>query len=162
MTDPTDTTPRNPRGNLEESSITTPREALDRIFTDPGGAADPREPDDVDADLAILAAALDRLEFYDATLHEPLGKLLERETAALAALDRAERLEAVRDAAAKVDAKTYSHIDDRDLFAEIHPRRWLDIVRRVDGRETRHEGDWLSDLYGAIKDLRAALKGEKG
>jgi hypothetical protein len=35
---------------------------------------------------------------------------------------------------------TYSHIDGRDLLRELHPRRQLDIKRRVDGRETWYEG----------------------
>lgn len=44
---------------------------------------------------------------------------------------------------------TFSHIDGRDLLKELHPRRMLDIKRRVDGREAWFEGDWLSDVYRA-------------
>ena len=51
---------------------------------------------------------------------------------------------------------TYSHIDSRSLLAELHPRRQLDIKRRVDGRETWHEGDWLSGLWAAIQAYEAA------
>lgn len=44
---------------------------------------------------------------------------------------------------------TYCHIDGHDLLRELHPRRQLDIKRRVDGRETWFEGDWLSNLFFA-------------
>jgi hypothetical protein len=44
---------------------------------------------------------------------------------------------------------TFSHIDGRDLLAELHPRRSLDIKRRVDAKETWFEGDWLSNLMRA-------------
>lgn len=56
---------------------------------------------------------------------------------------------------------THSHIDGRDLLAELHPRKTLDIKRRVDGVETWFEGDWLSNLMGARNAARAAL-GEAG
>lgn len=41
---------------------------------------------------------------------------------------------------------TFSHVDGRDLLDELHPRKQLDIKRRVDARETWFEGDWLSGL----------------
>jgi hypothetical protein len=45
---------------------------------------------------------------------------------------------------------TYSRIDDsRDLLAELHPRRTLDIKRRYQGQESWHEADWLSNLMRA-------------
>lgn len=43
--------------------------------------------------------------------------------------------------------KTFSHVDGRDLLRELHPRRQLDIKRRVDAKETWFEGDWLSDVW---------------
>lgn len=43
-----------------------------------------------------------------------------------------------------------SHVDGRDLLDELHPRKTLDIKRRVDGVETWFEGDWLSN----VKDAR--------
>ena len=52
---------------------------------------------------------------------------------------------------------THSHIDGRDLLGELHPRKTLDIKRRVDGRETWHEGDWLSDLKREIDRAKAYL-----
>ena len=55
-----------------------------------------------------------------------------------------------------VDA-THSHIDGRDLLGELHPRKTLDIKRRVDGRETWFEGDWLSGVWDAVKEARALL-----
>ncbi len=45
--------------------------------------------------------------------------------------------------------RTFSHVDGRDLLAELHPRNMLDIKRRVDGKETWFEGDWLSNLMEA-------------
>jgi len=60
----------------------------------------------------------------------------------------------------RIIAATYSHIDGRDLLAELHPRKTLDIKRRVDGRETWHEGDWLSTLYNEIKMARAHLNSD--
>lgn len=56
--------------------------------------------------------------------------------------------ERLRRYAAMVRA-TFSHVDGRDLLDELHPRRSLDIKRRVDGRETWFEGDWLSNLMAA-------------
>jgi len=44
---------------------------------------------------------------------------------------------------------TFSHVNGRDLLRELHPRKTLDIKRRVDGMETWFEGDWLSDLMRA-------------
>lgn len=44
---------------------------------------------------------------------------------------------------------TFSHVNGRDLLAELHPRSELDIKRRRDGRETWFEGDWLSNLMRA-------------
>lgn len=64
----------------------------------------------------------------------------------------------LRKAAQAVNAATYSHLDGRDLLAELHPRHTLDIKRRVDARETWYEGDWLFDLYEAMKALRQALE----
>ena len=61
-----------------------------------------------------------------------------------------------------IDAECYSHVDGRDLFAQLHPRRMLDIKRRVDGVETWFEGDWLSNLWGAIKKARAAIARAEG
>lgn len=45
--------------------------------------------------------------------------------------------------------RTFSHVNGRDLLRELHPRRTLDIKRRVDGVETWFEGDWLTDLMRA-------------
>ena len=56
-----------------------------------------------------------------------------------------------------VVAATHSHVDGRDLLAELHPRNMLDIKRRIDARETWFEGDWLSDVWAAVKNARAAL-----
>jgi hypothetical protein len=67
------------------------------------------------------------------------------------------RLQAIEKAAKAVNDSTYSHVDGRDLLAEIHPRHELDIKRRIDGRETWFEGDWLSNLWAAVKPLRALL-----
>ena len=49
---------------------------------------------------------------------------------------------------------THSHIDGRDLLAELHPRKTLDIKRRRDGVETWFEGDWLSTLFDARNGKR--------
>jgi hypothetical protein len=76
---------------------------------------------------------------------------------------RAEAAEAentrLREALNAIIATTHSHIDGRDLLAELHPRNALDIKRRVDGRETWFQADWLSDLWTAIKTAQA-LGGE--
>jgi hypothetical protein len=45
--------------------------------------------------------------------------------------------------------RTFSHVDGRDLLAEIHPRNTLDIKRRVDGVEKWFEADWLTNLMDA-------------
>jgi hypothetical protein len=58
-------------------------------------------------------------------------------------------------------AMTKSHIDGRDLLAELHPRKELDIKRRVDGRETWFEGDWLSNLWDATRAAEMMLR-ERG
>lgn len=41
---------------------------------------------------------------------------------------------------------TFSHVDERDLLDELHPRKELDIKRRNDGQDYWYEGDWLSSL----------------
>jgi DNA repair exonuclease SbcCD ATPase subunit len=56
-----------------------------------------------------------------------------------------------------IDAATISHVDGRDLLDELHPRGTLDIKRRIDGKETWFEGDWLSNLRDARNAARAAL-----
>lgn len=45
--------------------------------------------------------------------------------------------------------RTFCHLDGRDLLKELHPRRTLNIKRRVDGVETWYEGDWLTYLMEA-------------
>jgi len=83
-----------------------------------------------------------------------------------AAADEIERLRAevagLRAALGAIDRECYSHVDGRDLFAQMHPRNTLDIKRRVDARETWFDGDWLTDLWTAIKAARAALAARKG
>lgn len=59
----------------------------------------------------------------------------------------------LREAVLNVIEKSHSHIDGRFLFDDINPRRTLDIKRRLDGVETWHEGDWLTDLRLAILEL---------
>jgi hypothetical protein len=49
------------------------------------------------------------------------------------------------------------YIDGCDLLAELHPRKTLDIKRRVDGVETWFEGDWLSTVWDAVKEAKAYL-----
>lgn len=44
---------------------------------------------------------------------------------------------------------TFSHVNGRDLLAELWPRKTLDIKRRIDGKDTWFQGDWLSDLLDA-------------
>lgn len=53
-----------------------------------------------------------------------------------------------------IDKECFSHVDGRDLFAQMHPRNTLDIKRRVDARESWFEGDWLTNLWKAIKTAR--------
>jgi hypothetical protein len=64
----------------------------------------------------------------------------------------------VIEAARQVSNATFSHIDGSDLLARLHPRRQLDIKRRVDGVETWYQGDWLSTLWDARKKLDEVLK----
>lgn len=61
---------------------------------------------------------------------------------ALSPAEKARRFDAMTRA-------TFSHVNGRDLLAELHPRRQLDIKRRVDGVETWFEADWLSNLMHA-------------
>jgi hypothetical protein len=72
-----------------------------------------------------------------------------------------ERKHILENALRKIDQATISHVDGRDLLDELHPRRTLDIKRRVDGVETWFEGDWLSNLRDARNEARAALEGKK-
>ena len=69
------------------------------------------------------------------------------------------RVAALEAALRGIDKECFSHVDGRDLFAQMHPRNMLDIKRRVDAREAWFEGDWLSNLWDAIKSARAAMKG---
>lgn len=78
-------------------------------------------------------------------------------------LDQADRDNArLREALEGVDKASNSHIDGRDLFEEIHPRNELDIRRRMDGVDTWHEADWLTNLWRAIKYGRNALSQSPG
>lgn len=61
------------------------------------------------------------------------------------------------DALKAIDDAVHSHIDGRDLLEELHPRHHLDIKRRVDGRETWHEADWMSGLRLAIQRARPVM-----
>jgi len=63
----------------------------------------------------------------------------------------------LRNALERIIKATHSHIDGRDLLAELHPRRMLDIKRRVDGVETWFQGDWLSNLWTEVKAAREVL-----
>ena len=85
------------------------------------------------------------------------------EEAAAAELRRLHALnQELLEALEAINKKCFSHVDGRDLFAQMHPRRMLDIKRRVDGRETWFEGDWLTDLWHAIKKSRAAIAKAQG
>lgn len=55
-----------------------------------------------------------------------------------------------------------SHVDGRDLLDELHPRHTLDIKRRVDGRETWFQGDWLSNTRTAAIHARSVLAASIG
>lgn len=71
---------------------------------------------------------------------------------------KAELLEALQ----RIVAATHSHVDGRDLLAELHPRNMLDIKRRIDGRETWFEGDWLTNLWREVESARAAIRKATG
>lgn len=72
------------------------------------------------------------------------------ELLALAPAEKCRRFDAMCSA-------TFSHVDGRDLLDELHPRKQIDIKRRVDGVETWFEGDWLSSLMEARNGPRAVL-----
>lgn len=65
-------------------------------------------------------------------------------------------------ARAVVEAAT-SHIDGRDLLAELHQHGWpheIDIKTRKDAIDRWYEGDWLKDLYRAMINLRRLMPGD--
>jgi len=70
-------------------------------------------------------------------------------------------IEQLRELLRKIDLATISHVDGRDLLDELHPRNTLDIKRRIDGKETWFEGDWLSNLRDARNAAREALKNKE-
>lgn len=86
----------------------------------------------------------------------PDGQYISAATKAIAKRDAA--LQACVEALEAINKECFSHVDGRDLFAQMHPRNTLDIKRRVDARETWFEGDWLTDLWGQIKKSRAAIQ----
>lgn len=57
---------------------------------------------------------------------------------------------------------TYSHVDGRDLLAELQPQHWhyCDILVRVNGKWKPHEGDWLKLVFAARCALERAITGE--
>lgn len=57
----------------------------------------------------------------------------------------------------QIVAATHSHVDGRDLLAELHPRKTLDIKRRSDGVETWFEGDWLTNVQREVDRAKAFL-----
>lgn len=46
-------------------------------------------------------------------------------------------------------AASFSHMDGRDLLAELYPRAQLDIKRQVNGKETWFDGNWLTKMMSA-------------
>ena len=44
---------------------------------------------------------------------------------------------------------TFCHLNGEDLLQRMHPRRTIDIKRRVDSVETWFEGNWLSTVMSA-------------
>jgi hypothetical protein len=70
----------------------------------------------------------------------------------------------VEEAARKLEAAFRSHIDGRDLLDQLGPTGWhyCDIIVRSDGRDYRFEGDWLKNVWYALRDLRAALSSHPG
>ncbi|MEM6493023.1 MAG: hypothetical protein AAF650_01465 [Pseudomonadota bacterium] len=68
------------------------------------------------------------------------------------------KLEKARKALGGIVEASLSHLDGRDLFEELHPRKSLDIVRRLDGEETRFEADWLSNLWLEIQRAQKTLE----
>jgi hypothetical protein len=66
----------------------------------------------------------------------------------------------VRGALEHLLAAFKSHVDGRDLLDELHPRKTLDIKRRVDGVETWFQGDWLSNVKDA-RDIALAVLADK-
>ena len=68
------------------------------------------------------------------------------------------KLKLALEALKAIDKKCFSHVDGRDLFAQMHPRRMIDIKRRIDGVETWYEGDWLTDLWHEIKKARIVVE----
>ena len=72
-------------------------------------------------------------------------------------VNQAAEIKELKELLKAVNNVTYSHVDGRDLLAELHPRHTLDIKRRVDAVESWFEGDWLSNLFNVIKDIREKL-----
>lgn len=72
-------------------------------------------------------------------------------------LKKADLQQELLDALERIVKATHSHVDGRDLLAELHPRYMLDIKRRRDGVETWFEGDWLTGLWKEVKNARAVI-----
>lgn len=55
-------------------------------------------------------------------------------------------------------AATISHVDGRDLLAELKPMYWhfCNIKVRINGQWKEYEGDWLKRLYQAREQINAA------
>ena len=58
-----------------------------------------------------------------------------------------------RDTVMNVFKACWSHVDGRNYFTELKPRKTLDILKRIDGKETWHEGDWLTGLGEKLSKL---------
>jgi len=58
----------------------------------------------------------------------------------------------------RMRAATFSHVDQRDVLAELSPNGWhmCDIHVRINGEWRKHEGDWLRKLFHA-RDLDSGL-----
>lgn len=82
---------------------------------------------------------------------EYVAQLEQQLAAALAACE-------AKDAAlSAIIGATKSHVDGRDLLAELHPRHYMDIKVRRNGKDIWFEADWLSNLQRAITSHKAAL-----
>ena len=115
---------------------------------------------------ALNTAKYLRQHFYsEVTQWEPLNDLIGLQTQIsnmvtgigeqlAAALATCEAKDAALSA---IIGATKSHVDGRDLLAELHPRHYMDIKVRRNGKDIWFEADWLSNLQRAITSHKAAL-----
>lgn len=131
---------------LEEANSLAHSRALTIERLEAENAALRQQREVLEQDHIILSAQVIELDFC----RDMASKAEDRERALIAERDA---LKAEAERYKRMRAATYSHVDQRDLLAELKPGGWhfcnIKVQVRINGEWREHEGDWLRKLWHA-------------